>query len=279
MSKQLLIECIFLSYTKLIHHLIKEIQGLMTKISRKKKKFLFSSLTLACFALCLLVANLLTTFIIPATAQAESICLPSQEIHLLSLGKSQVESEARARAKDFMPLGSGGYVWKLDNYYHIISSAYTNKNDAQLVQSNISINLAFESEIITLKLNQVSINGSFDSEEYKVVSNYLGATNHLYHSLFDIALSVETGVSSQVGAKLSVNSALNDFSTKMANFSTLFPNPNKELLPLHKHCQNVFKIGQKLAQNQTICQQQTYCSLIKYRYLEILNELYNLCNN
>lgn len=251
----------------------------MTKKSEKMKKFLFSSLTLVGLALCLLIANLLTGFIVPATSQAEKVCLPRQEIHLLSLGKSQVESEAKDRAKDFMPLGSGGYVWKIDNYFHIISSAYTNKNDAQLVQNNISINLSLESEIITLTLNELSINGIFDSENYKVVSNYLSATNNLYQSLFDIALSVETGVSSEVGAKLSVNSALNDFSTKMANFSTLYPNPNKELLSLHKHCQQVFKIGQKLAQNQILCESQTYCSLIKYSYLEILNELNKLCNN
>lgn len=279
MSKLTLIECNFLSYTKLIQHNIKEFQGLMTKILIKKKKFLFSSLTLVGFIFCLLIANLLTTFIIPATAQADNICLPEQEIHLISLGKSQVENEAKTRAEDFMSLGSGGYVWKIDNYYHIISSAYTNKNDASLVQNNISINLSLESELITLSLNQFSIKGNFNNESFKVLSDYLGATNNLYHSLFDIALSLDTGVSSEVGAKLSVNSTLNDFSTKIANFSTLFPNPNNNLLVLDKHCKEVFKVGQKLAQNQTVSEKQNYCSLIKYRYLEILNRLYFLCNS
>lgn len=250
----------------------------MTKILTKKKSFLFSTLILASVALCLFVANILTDFILPVSFQTEKISLPSQEIHLLSLGKSQVESEAKTRAKDFMELGSGGYVWKIENYYHIISSAYANKNDAQLVQNNIAINLSLESEIITLTFNEFAVFGNFDSEQFKVVISYLSATNNLYQSLFDIALTAETGVSSEIGAKLSVNSALYDFSVKMANFSTLFPNPNKELLPLHKHCQQVFKIGQKLSQNQTICEKQTFCSLIKYRYLEILNQLYNLCN-
>ena len=251
----------------------------MTKISAKSKKVFFSSLALVLLCFCLLIANLLTKFILPATATTQSVCLPRSEIHLISLGKSQVESEAKSRAADFHSMGSGGYVWKIDNYYHIISSAYTNKNDANLVQNNISVNLSLESEIISLEFDEIVFNGNFDAESHRVISDYLGATSNLYHSLFDIALSVETNVTSQVGAKLSVNSALNEFSTKMANFLTLFPNPAGQYQKLHKHCQAVAKIGQKLAQNQTISEKQTYCSLIKYRYLEILNQLFNLCNN
>ena len=199
---------------------------------------------------------------------------------MLSLSKSKLENEAKTIATDYRKIGAGGFIWKKGDYFHIVSSAYANKNDAELVQNSIKINQNIESEIFTVKFKSYTLNGSFNGEEKKVMQKALTSCQSYYTSLYDIAISLDTGVYNEISAKLAVNNASNALATTYANLNTLFPDvTTSPYTKINKLNQQASKIGQLLCSDERISTGQTYSSLIKYRYLETLNLFYNFISD
>ncbi len=248
----------------------------MTKIFvNNKKTFIIIAISIVLVA-CLIIANYLSIYLLKANGISEEVSISELELHMLSLSKSKVEKEAKTIASDFQEIGAGGYIWKKDEYYHVIASAYINRNDAELVKSSIKLNQNIDSEILSIKIPAYSIKGSFTSEEKKVVTKALLCAQNFYTSIYDIAVSIDTGVLSEISAKLSVNNTVNMLSTTYANFETLYPNaitnPMKEL---GGYLKKVLKISQLLASDERISSAQTYSSHLKYRYLEVINTFIN----
>lgn len=275
----MLIECTFLSYISNIIHAKGENQGLMTKTFKfSKKTFLITLFSLLLVA-CLIIANYLSLTLIKTNSSAESISSNEFNLYFLSLSKSKLESEANSIAADYRKIGAGGYIWQKDEYYHVVSSAYANKNDAELVQNSIKINQNLESEIFTIKFKSYTINGSFNGEEKKVIQKALGSCQAYYTSLYDIAISLDTGVYNEISAKLAVNNASQTLATTYANLNTLYPNtPSSPYNNISWLNEQAVKLSQKLSSGERISEGQTYSSLIKYRYIEILSLLYNFIN-
>ena len=248
-----------------------------TFLKNHKKKIIYISSILS-IILILIIANMFANFIIPTQTFTTSISSNSFQMYLISLSKSQIESEAKSHSADFQEIGGGGYIWKQDDYYHIIASAYLNKADAELVQNSIKLNQNLTSEILTISFNNYTIYGNFSSEENKVISDLLSACTNFYSSIYDIAISLDTSVCNEISAKLAVNSAHHDFSTTIANFNTIFsPHLPSNLSPVYALALKGYKIGEKLVSGELINTNQNYSSLLKYRYLEIMNLYYNFC--
>ena len=191
---------------------------------------------------------------------------------MLSLNKSQFEKEAVALAEDYQKLGAGGYVWENDGYFHILSSAYLNKNDAQLKQTSIKQQYGIECEIFAVKFESVKIDGSFTSEEKKIISKSLAICETFYSSLFDISVSLDTGASNDTSAKLSVNTVVNKINNIYANFDTLFPSPcPNSLTDLQNLQQEIVMVAKQLSTDERLTPLQTYSSSLKYRYLQALS--------
>lgn len=251
----------------------------MTKtFNFKKKTFLIVLLSLL-LVICLIVANYISLGLIKTTASAENVWSNEFEIYMLSLSKSQVEQEAKTIASDYRKLGAGGYIWKNGEYYHVVSSGYANKNDAELVQNSIKINQNLESEIFSVKFKSYSLNGTFTGDEKKVFQKALNSCQTFYTSLYDIAISLDTGVYNEISAKLAVNSASQTLATTYANFNTLYPTSvSSPYAHINNLNEKAVKLSQKLCSGERISTDQTYSSLIKYRYLETLNLFYNFLN-
>lgn len=195
------------------------------------------------------------------------------------MAKSQVKNEAISRAEDFQKMGAGGYVWEDEGYYHVISSGYLNKNDAQLVQNSIKLNQNLDSELLTINFNEYDIYGNFNEDEKKVVLNLVCSCVTFYTSLYDIAISIDTGVLNETSAKLAVNSAFTNFTTTLANFNTIYPMPHPQnFTDLYNTCILCYESGEKLCQEKKLSDSQNYSSLIKYRYLEIMRLFYEFCS-
>lgn len=224
----------------------------------------------------LTVANILANFIMPASSDSEEICSPSFELYLISLTKSQIEKESTSHASDFQSMGAGGFIWEIDQYHHIISSAYLNKADAELVQGSIKLNQGIDTSLVQISFPSYCVYGNFSVDEGKALSNLLQAPINFYGSIYDIAISLDTNVSNEVGAKLNVNSALNDYSKAIADFNTLFSGTlENNLQEIYTMATKGYEIAQKLALGEKKNEEQNYSSLLKYRYLEMLNLYYN----
>lgn len=243
-------------------------------LKKYKKTFLSVFISFGVVA-CLIVANYLSTFILPAQSNAETITQNSFSLYFLTLGKSQIEQEALSHAPDLRTIGAGGYVWEQDGYYYIVSSAYANKNDAELVKNNLQQTQNIESEIITYSFESICLNGNFSQDEKKIISKSLSSSQSFYNAIYDIAISLDTGVYNEISAKLAVNSAHNTLATIYADFSTIYGEPIEEpLKSLSLLLKESCKISQKLCTGERVSEGQTYSSLLKYRYLEVLS-LYN----
>lgn len=251
----------------------------MTKTFNFSKKTFLIVLFSVTIVICLILANYLSLSLIKTNSSAESVSSNEFEIYMLSLSKSQVESEAKAIAPDYRKIGAGGYIWKKGDYYHVVSSAYANKNDAELVQNSIKLNQNLESEIFSVKFKSYTLNGSFNGEEKKVIQKALNSCQTFYASLYDIAISLDTGVYNEISAKLAVNNASQSLATTYANFNTLYPNsPSSPYNHINSLNEKAVKLSQKLSSGERISDEQTYSSLIKHRYLETLSMFYDFIN-
>lgn len=266
-----LIDCNFLSYIITIQHHKRKNQSSMTKFLIKNKKTLVWVTISLLLVICLILANYISLLILKTDNKSDEVTNPEVEIYMLSLSKSKLQNEAKSIAPDYQKIGAGGYIWKQDDYFYVISSAYINKNDAELVKNSIKINQDIDSEIITVKFPYFSINGSFNADKKKVVSKAIAIAQTFYTSIYDIAVSLDTGVNSEINSKLAVNSTSNTISTIYANFDTLYPNPlTSPLKELSNFIKKVVSISNKLAIDERPNKNQTYSSHLKLRYLEAL---------
>lgn len=243
----------------------------MTKIRKKPLLlFCFAFVTLG-ICLAVFISSALTRPV--STMAPATSARPEFEVHFISLAKSQIEQSALSLAPDFQAIGAGGYVWKIGDYYHVLSSGFENKNDATRVQSNLDSTFNIKSEIVSIKFDGLTINGNFNADEKKVLARALGSFRAAYQSLFDIAISLDTLVYNEISARLEINALEASIAGIKADFDTLFSQiQNAELEALGKALENEQNILKALCTGIKINDGQTFPSLIKYRYIELLNK-------
>ena len=251
----------------------------MPKISKKGKKSLLIIVFSLILVICAVVANYFSLLLVKTENLSSSLSSPSFDIYLLSSAKSQVKNEALTSSPDFQKNNEGGYVWENDNYYHVISSAYLNKNDAILVQNSIASNNT-KSEIITINFQSYILLGNFDNDENKILTKALSCPIDFYKEIFDIAISLDTAVYNEISARMAVNNYHNTLSSLVDNFILLFENVNNDnITKLGELLQNMKSVSQKLCSGILLNNNQTYSSLLKYRYMEVLEMFYKFLNN
>ena len=252
----------------------------MPKFSIKSKKTFEIVLGLVFFLFCLSIAFYLSTLLVKTDVEVENLSSPEFELYFLSLSKSKLESESQARSEDFQGIGAGGYVWKNDDYYHVVSSVYANKNDASLVQNSIKLNQNLDSEIFSVKFESITINGTFSSEEGTVLNKALNAIYEYYKKLYDIAISLDTNVYNDISARLAVNNAHSNFTLVRDDFQTLFASSKvQEINLISSLLDECFDQSKLLLSDTRVSANQTYSSHIKYRYTNLLSIYYRFIEN
>ncbi len=247
---------------------------------KNNKKFQKITFLLAIFFISgILVASGLSVILVtPVSSKPDSsLSSPEFDVHFISLNKSQMSKSAESLAPDYQKIGAGGYIWKVEDYYHIFSSGFENKSDAILVQNNLKATSDLDSEIITIKFNKFKIDGNFDSESKKVITKSLSTFKDSYTALYDIAISLDTLVYNEISARLAINSVYSTVSTAYADFDTLFSaTDHKGLKTISNFLAKEKEILEKLCSGVKLNSSQTYPSLIKYRYIELLMNYNNL---
>lgn len=242
----------------------------MPKIFKNRKK-IFIACFVCVFTLCLVVANILASSLISANKNTYEVKSSSFDLYMICLGKSQVKKEVEGMQEEYQKIGAGGYVWSQEGYYYLVSSAYLNKNDGVLVQNSIK-NKGIDSQLISQNFPSLSIMGDFSDEESSVMSKALNIFQDYYHELYDIAISYDTSVYNEISTRLAVNNAHSNLSSKIANFETLFGDiQDDQLQKLGDALSKTLSISKKLCSGVPLNSSQTYSSLIKYHYLEILD--------
>ncbi|MBQ8845014.1 MAG: hypothetical protein IJ008_03245 [Clostridia bacterium] len=252
----------------------------MTK-KLKSKKFLGTSFVLIlCISLFVSIANLLSTFVVYASLNKYSVKISEQEVSLyfLSTSKSKIKNEIDTISLDFQKDTCAGFTWKKGNYYYSIASVYENENDAHLVQNNLKTN-GYKCEVFKITFDTISMNGDFSNNEKNILTNSLSIFTETYKKLYDSSISLDTTVTNETSTKLAINEIYSDFTTVFSNFNTIFSENNNKNFEIIKN--GLKKANQCLSNLSTqnyVSKEQSYSSLIKYRYVEILEIYYNLIN-
>lgn len=248
-------------------------QESVSKIKSLLKKIVLVTSAILIFSASIGIAEIFSRYILPSSTQvSNNLTSPSGKLYFISLAKSQVESEAKALAGDYQKLGAGGFVWKADEYFHVVASCYEKENDAQLVQNNIKTNLNLDSQVFTVDFCGISLSGEYEAEQKKVLSRALKIFYTTFQELFDIAVSLDTNVYNEISARLAVNGCYQSFNAVLTDFNTLFSAESPEIIA--SQLKSGVKIMEELCSGKLINKGQTYSSLIKYHYTNLLNCYY-----
>lgn len=235
------------------------------KISKVKK---FNIITVICsvflaFGLCFVFAFSSST----AVTETNLSSTPSFCLYCVSTAKSQLESEAVTLGKDNMKSGGGGYVWKKENYFYVISSAYENKNDAMLVSADLENNNV-KNEVVEFQFDLINLSSPINSPEAK--STFNAAINMFisaYKDLFDISVCLDTNIYDETNAFLEINRIQAKADEIMKNFHLVFKDCSSAICDsLEKAIISTNEAISHLADNKKEFENQPLLSQIRYCY-------------
>ncbi len=185
----------------------------------------------------------------------------SSSAYLVSVAKSQSALEAEALSKD---ISCSGYIWKEDEYFHVIHSACEQENDAARVVSLLQKN-GQAAEIVKLAFQPISIDAPFSAEQHTLATEAAASFMQTFKGVNDIAVGLETGVYSKDAAAQKLDKIKQRLSKLQVNFAESFKEFESE---------KVTALGEYLADE---LESISLCSAkpedVKYKAVEIL-EIY-----
>lgn len=238
------------------------------------KKFSFLTLSILVLGLmaCISCGYLISTGLVNSNLfQFTSVVsFDKQTVYAISMAKSQLKNEIEAQKNDLQSKTGAGYIYEKGNYFYLIASLYENINDAELVKNNLKTN-NIETEIINIELENLKIEGSFSPEEKSVLTSAIKADYDTFRSLYDVAISLDTGLFDKTKAKLECNAVYSNHVSTKSNFETMFKKTtNKNLLSLQKQLEQTNEILSDLINEKYNTNNQDFSSLIKFCYCKIL---------
>jgi len=227
------------------------------------------------FSIMLVMLSCIYSFSTLQASETFVVSSPSLKMFFIYSTKSQLGSSAKSLAEYQMARNGAGYIWKNENYYYVISSAYENKNDAELVSAKLKSD-GEENEIFEISLKSINFICPISSPEAK---STLGAGLNLfvstYRSLFDISVCLDTKIYDETNAFLEINRTYAKADEVMKNFHIVFGEcEEKQIKSLENAILDLNESIGFLAENQKINEKQTLISQIRYHYVQII-EIFN----
>ena len=242
------------------------------KILNSKLTHIFSTIL---FAIMLVMLSFVFSFSTLQASETFSANSPSVKIYFVSSTKSQLESSAKTLAEYQMARNGAGYIWNIDNYFYVISSAYENKNDADLVSASLK-NKGEENEVFELTLPSINFISPIASPEAKsTLSAGLNIFLSTYRSLFDISICLDTKIYDETNAFLEINKCYAKADEIMKNFHIVFGDrEEKNIMSLENAILDLNENLALLAENQKVNEKQTLISQVRYKYVQTI-EIFN----
>lgn len=215
----------------------------MKKLKVKISKIFTGIFVFVAFTLTISLADLFSSLITVGgfTFTSDNLSLPQFTLYAVSTSSSDNKIIADEQAESCRKLGGAGYVYMTDSAYIIIASIYTTKADAESVKSNL-IATKPNTTILEIKIPNITINGNLSTEEKEVIMNALGIFKNTYKKLYDISVSLDTSIITEINAKLNINQLCGEVNTVVNNFATMFKN---------SHLTDFIEVEKKLQELQT----------------------------
>lgn len=250
----------------------------MTKIRKRTNKvFIFLFLALS-FGICLTMADMFSSMIAVGgfNFTSNAVTVQSFSLYAISVNDATTNALAEDMSATTKDQGGAGYIYLDGNNYYILASLYENLSDAEKVKSNI-LSQKSNAQIITLQFDALRFDNSLESQEKETLTSALNIFKSTYKKLYDLAVSLDTNVKSEVAAKLEVNTIKNSVSKIKNDFSTIFKDTkDTDLLNIKSSIQKLETSLTSLMENNST--DYSYSTYVKYEYINDMMIYKDLCD-
>lgn len=240
----------------------------------KKTSFLSIFLVLIGTCLCVSCGYLFSNALVTSSLfkYSSSVSNEDQTVYAISLAKNTDVEELENMRCELQQQNGAGYIYQQNEEFHLIASVYDNINDAELVKNNLK-SIGKDCQIISIELERLTIAGNFSAEEKTILLECLKSDFNTFKTLYDVAISLDTGVFDLTKAKLECNNIFSSQVATKTNLETFFKdNTNKNLSSLRANLASTNEFLSNLISENYENTTQTFSSLIKLTYCKILFE-------
>jgi len=249
----------------------------------KKSKNLFKKIfSLSFFAVTLLLVIALSDVVSSLITVGgfsfanDSVCINKTTFYAVSTSSSSTKVLASESAQNIKQLGGAGYLYMHNDSYYVLTSIYANQADAEKVLESV-IKTKPDSKIIKIDIQQVNLSSNMNSNEKTALTDSLNAFKNSYKKLYDLSVSLDTSIISEVNCKLSINELSNSVNTIYENYNTIFnQNLSSSLIQIK------LALSELKTQLSSLSQTSNSTSLssqIKYTYCKIIEIFKTLANS
>ena len=158
------------------------------------------------------------------------ISMSKYTTYAISTASVVTNASAKEEANICKNRGGAGYVYMADDKFYIIAGIYENEADAKKVAETLKTS-NITSTIIQIDIPLISLKSSLSPQEKSTLENSITIFKTTYKKLYDISVSLDTSVISEVNARLAINELGSEISTATHNFNTMFNSQmNSELV-------------------------------------------------
>lgn len=159
-------------------------------------------LSIACIAVCVLLASVLSSAITVSGSTSTS-SYDGFEIYAISLGSYTSKQAAEATEEDVMQRGGAGYIYKKNEIYYVLASAYERENDAKLVKENLAASNK-TCTIMKIEISAPDLSKTSSSSQAKSFLSALGEIKNSVLKLYDVSVALDTKTVDETKAKIQI---------------------------------------------------------------------------
>lgn len=246
---------------------------------RKKLNLLTIFVLILCFALAISLAELFSSvitigdFAFLPSSQAKS---SAYTVYAIAFYKTTDESSTTNLAKKLQIKNGAGYIFKKDNVFYILSSAYESENDAKKVLEKNETD-EFSGEIIKIDVKEINFDITLSGKEKIAISNCFACFKNVYTTLYDLSVSLDTEVKNQTECKLAISNLKASISKIQSDFDTHFNSKlDKNLLNIKLKLSDLNNMLQNLLEQDS--DGISFSSKLKYDSIDAIVQNIALCD-
>ena len=204
----------------------------------------------------------------------DDVFMAKYDVYAICTSTNQTLIQAQENANICISLGGAGYIL-LDDQYYIIASIYENESDAKKVQESLTATKPSAS-IKKIEIPCISLQSTLSTQEKSTLTETFSLFKNSYKKLYDISVSLDTGVIQEINARLSVNELASSITEVGNNFNTVFSNnTGANLLKIKNAVNDLSTAINDLVNSSKV----PYTSYIKHAYCESLFIYKALCES
>lgn len=170
---------------------------------KKIAVFFFSIICIiGCIFIAQFFASALTTGIIQVSSNANN-ALCEFKVYAISVGSYSTKNTAETIALSYRQKNAAGFIYKENEKYHIIVSAYEKENDAKMVKESLEKE-NLQCEIILISFSEVHLKNISSTTQEKTFLESLNIFKTIFIELYDISISLDTEVIDETKAKIDI---------------------------------------------------------------------------